>query len=57
MNLIIYFIVEEDSMSSTMKDIVSRTNGELYIGVVGCSSQFDNTYAYYNSNDKISIWK
>lgn len=44
-------------MSSTMKDIVSRTNGELYIGVVGCSSQFDNTYAYYNSNDKISIWK
>ena len=27
-------------MSSTMKDIVSRTNGELYIGVVGVVHDF-----------------
>ena len=35
-------------MSSTMKDIVSRTNGELYIGVVGGSRQFGNTLYNYN---------
>ena len=29
-------------MSSTMKDIVSRTNGELYIGVVGSVREFGN---------------
>jgi hypothetical protein len=29
-------------MSSTMKDIVSRTNGELYIGVVGVVREFGN---------------
>ena len=31
-------------MSSTMKDIVSRTNGELYIGVVGVVHDFGNIY-------------
>ena len=31
-------------MSSTMKDIVSRTNGELYIGVVGVARHFGNTF-------------
>lgn len=31
-------------MSSTMKDIVSRTNGELYIGVVGVVHDFCNIY-------------
>ena len=31
-------------MSSTMKDIVSRTNGELYIGVVGGMREFGNIY-------------
>ena len=31
-------------MSSTMKDIVSRTNGELYIGVVGSVRHFVNIY-------------
>ena len=31
-------------MSSTMKDIVSRTNGELYIGVVGSSRSGKSTF-------------
>ena len=31
-------------MSSTMKEIVSITNGELYIGVVGVVHDFCNIY-------------
>ena len=31
-------------MSSTMKDIVSRTNGELYIGVVGSVRSGKSTF-------------
>ena len=36
-------------MSSTMKDIVSRTNGELYIGVVGVVREFGNTSLFSKS--------
>ena len=39
-------------MSSTMKDIVSRTNGELYIGVVGVVREFGNTSFFKKSK----IW-
>ena len=39
-------------MSSTMKDIVSRTNGELYIGVVGVVREFGNTFCKYYKNVK-----
>ena len=35
-------------MSSTMKDIVSRTNGELYIGVVGVVHDFGNIFFLKN---------
>ena len=39
-------------MSSTMKDIVSRTNGELYIGVVGVVREFGNT-SFFKRSKKI----